>query len=260
LAMDDEVWDTTVFSKNRDRLIEGEIASRFFMAVGGQLEKTGLLSDEHFTVDGTMLEAWANRRSFQKKANPPQRGSGYGGKRLLRDTHESRTDPEARLYRKCNAGAAEPSYLGHVVTENNHGLIVAACVTQAGARAERDAALALLDQGPSRKRRTLGADKQYQEPRFVEALRARNVVPHIAEYERGNLQRNSLRAEERNDPEFVQSQKNRKLVEQSFAWIKHWAGFRQVKLRGRRRVEWLFQIAAAAYNLVRITRLRPART
>jgi transposase len=260
LAMDDEVWDTTVFSKNRDRLIEGEIASRFFMAVGGQLEKTGLLSDEHFTVDGTMLEAWANRRSFQKKANPPQRGSGYGGKRLLRDTHESRTDPEARLYRKCNAGAAEPSYLGHVVTENNHGLIVAACVTQAGARAERDAALALLDQGPSRKRRTLGADKQYQEPRFVEALRARNVVPHIAEYGRGNLQRNSLRAEERNDPEFVQSQKNRKLVEQSFAWIKHWAGFRQVKLRGRRRVEWLFQIAAAAYNLVRITRLRPART
>ena len=260
LAMDDEVWDATVFSKNRDRLIEGEIASRFFMAVGGQLEKTGLLSDEHFTVDGTMLEAWANRRSFQKKANPPQRGSGYGGKRLLRDTHESRTDPEARLYRKCNAGAAEPSYLGHVVTENNHGLIVAACVTQAGARAERDAALALLDQGPSRKRRTLGADKQYQEPRFVEALRARNVVPHIAEYERGNLQRNSLRAEERNGPEFVQSQKKRKLVEQSFAWIKHWAGFRQVKLRGRRRVEWLFQIAAAAYNLVRITRLRPART
>lgn len=260
LAIDDEVWDATVFSKNRDRLIEGEIASGFFAAVGGQLEKTGLLSDEHFTVDGTMLKAWANRRSFQEKADPPQRGSGYGGKRLLRDTHQSRTDPEARLYRKCNAGAAEPSYLGHVVTENNHGLIVAACVTQAGARAERDAALVLLDQGPGRKRRTLGADKQYQEPRFVEALRARNVVPHIAEYERGNLQRNSLRAEERNSPEFVQSQKKRKLVEQCFAWIKHWAGFGQVKLRSRRRVEWLFQIAAAAYNLVRITRLRPALT
>src|SRR5216683_2099149 len=118
LGIDDEVWDATVFSKNRDRLIEGEIASRFFMAVGGQLEKSGLLSDEHFTVDGTMLEAWANRRSFREKA-----------------------DPEARLYRKCNAGAAEPSYLGHVLTENNHGLIVAACVTQAGTRAERDAAL-----------------------------------------------------------------------------------------------------------------------
>jgi transposase len=259
LAIDDSVWDATVFSKNRDRLIEGEIANRFFGAVRGQLEKSGLLSDEHFTVDGTMLEAWANRRSFHEKADPPQRGSGHGGKRLLRDTHESRTDPEARLYRKCNAGAAEPSYLGHVLTENDHGLIVAACVTEAGTRAEREAALALLDEQGSRKRRTLGADKQYQEPRFVEALRARNIVPHIAEYERGNLQRNSLRAEERTSAEFVQSQKKRKLVEQSFAWIKHWAGFRQVKLRSRRRVEWLFQMAATAYNLVRMTRLRAAQ-
>src|SRR5580704_12769396 len=258
LAFDDPVCDATVFSKNRDRLIGGKIASRFFEAVRVQLEKSGVLSDEHFTVDGTMLEAWANRRSFREKADPPERGSGHGGKRLLRDTHESRTDPEARLYRKCNAGAAEPSYLGHVLTENDHGLIVAACVTEAGTRAERDAALALLDQCRSRKRRTLGADKQYQEGQFVEALRARNVVPHVAEYERGNWQRNSLRAEERDSPEFVQSQKKRKLVEQSFAWIKHWAGFRQVKLRSRRRVEWLFQIAAAAYNLVRMTRLRPA--
>lgn len=258
LGIDDPVWDATVFSKNRDRLIAGEIASRFFVAVREQLEKSGLLSDEHFTVDGTMLEAWANRRSFREKADPPERGSGHGGKRLLRDTHESRTDPEARLYRKCNAGAAEPSYLGHVLSENHHGLIVAACVTEAGTRAERDAALALLDQQRSRKRRTLGADKQYQEPRFVEALRARNIVPHVAEYERGNLQRNSLRAEERNSAEFVQSQKKRKLVEQSFAWIKHWAGLRQVKLRSRRRVEWLFQLAAAAYNLVRMTRLRAA--
>ncbi len=259
LAIDDQVWDATVFSKNRDRLIAGEIASRFFVAVRGQLEKSGLLSDEHFTVDGTMLEAWANRRSFREKADPPERGSGQGGKRLLRDTHESQTDPEARLYRKCNAGAAEPSYLGHVLTENNHGLIVAATVTQAGTRAEREAALVLLDQHRSQKRRTLGADKQYQERQFVEALRARNIVPHVAEYEQGQLrQRNSLRAEERDSAEFVQSQKKRKLVEQSFAWIKHWAGFRQVKLRSRRRVEWLFQIAAAAYNLVRMTRLPAA--
>jgi transposase len=260
LAMDDAVWDATVFSKNRDRLIAGEIASQFFAAVNRQLEESGLLSDEHFTVDGTLLEAWANRRSFREKAEPPERGSGHGGKRLLRDTHESRSDPEARLYRKCNAGAAEPSYLGHVLTENDHGLIVAACVTEAGTRAEREAALVLLDQRPGGKRRTLGADKQYQERQFVEALRARNIVPHVAEYERGNLQqRNSLRAEERNSPEFFESQRKRKLVEQSFAWIKHWAGFRQVKLRSRRRVEWLFQIAAAAYNLVRMTRLRTAQ-
>lgn len=250
LAIDDEVWDATVFSKNRDRLIEGEIA-----AVRGQLEGSGLLNDEHFTVDGTMLEAWANRRSFREKAFPPERGSGHQGKRLLRDTHESSTDPEARLFRKSNAGAAEACYLGHVLTENQHGLIVGACVTEAGTRAEREAALDLLDRGAKGRRRTLGADKQYQEPRFVEALRQRDIVPHIAEYERGNLQRNSLREEERNSAGFQQSQRKRKLVEQSFAWIKHWAGFRQVKLRGRKRVEWLFQIAAAAYNLVRMTRL-----
>jgi transposase len=258
LAIDDAVWDATVFSKNRDRLIAGEIASRFFEAVRGQLERSGLLSDEHFTVDGTMLEAWANRRSFREKAEPPERGSGHGGKRLLRDTHESRTDPEARLYRKCNAGAAEPCYLGHVLTENEHGLIVAACVTEAGTRAEREAALVLLDQGRSKPRRTLGADKQYQDREFVAALRSRGIVPHVAEYEQGQLrQRNSLRAEERESAEFVESQRKRKLVEQSFAWIKHWAGLRQVKLRSRRRVDWLFQIAAAAYNLVRMTRLLP---
>ena len=256
LGMDDEVWDATVFSKNRDRLIEGEIASLFFAAVRGQLERSGLLSDEHFTVDGTMLEAWANRRSFREKEDPPERGSGHGGKRLLRDTHESTTDAESRLYRKCTAGAAKPSYLGHVLAENEHGLLVGACVSEAGTRAEREAALRLLDGMRFGPRRTLGADKQYQEPRFVEALRNRNIVPHIAEYERGSLQqRNSLRAEEREGPGFLQSQRKRKLVEQSFAWIKHWAGFRQVKLRSRRRVEWLFQMAAAAYNLVRMTRL-----
>lgn len=255
LAIDDAVWDATVFSKNRDRLIEGEIAARFFAAVGKQLDGSGLLSDEHFTVDGTMLEAWANRRSFREKADPPEQGSGHGGKRLLRDTHASSTDPEARLFRKSNAGAAEPCYLGHVLTENQHGLIVGACVTEAGTRAEREAALVLLDQGAKGRRRTLGADKQYQEPQFVAALRQRNIVPHVAEYERGNLQRNSLREEERNSPSFQQSQRKRKLVEQSFAWIKHWAGFRQVKLRSRKRVEWLFQIAATAYNLIRMARL-----
>jgi transposase len=258
LAIDDDVWDATVFSKNRDRLIAGEIAARFFVAVRGQLERSGLLGDEHFTVDGTMLEAWANRRSFREKADPPERGSGHGGKRLLRDTQESTTDPEARLFRKCNAGASEPCYWGHVLADNRHGLLVGARVSQAGTRAERESALDLLDELQRDKPRTLGADKQYQEPGFIEALRQRKIVPHVAEYERGNLQqRNSLRPEERNNPGFLQSQRKRKLVEQSFAWIKHWAGFRQVKLRSRKRVEWLFQMAAAAYNLVRMSRLVP---
>jgi transposase len=259
LTMDEDVWDATVFSKNRDRLIEGEIAAGFFAAVRGQLESSGLLSDEHFTVDGTMLEAWANRRSFHPKPEPPERGSGRGGKRLLRDTHESHTDPEARLYRKCNAGAAEPSYLGHVLTENTHGLIVGACVSEAGTRAEREAALRLLDEAGGKRPRSLGADKQYQEREFVAALRQRGIVPHVAEYEKGQLRvRNSLREEERASAGFVHSQRKRKLVEQSFAWIKQWAGLRQVKLRSRRRVEWLFQLAAVAYNLVRGARLRAA--
>jgi hypothetical protein len=143
-----------------------------------------------------------------------------------------------------------------VLAENHHGLIVGACVTEAGTRAEREAALVLLDQRGPGPRRTLGADKQYQEPGFIAALRERNIVPHVAEYERGPLQRrNRLRAEERESVGFAQSQRKRKLVEQSFAWIKHWAGFRQVKLRSRKRVEWLFQLAAAAYNLVRMNRL-----
>ena len=256
LGIDEAVWDATVFSKNRDRLIEGAVAQRFFAALREQLERSRLLSDEHFTVDGTMLEAWANRRSFREKPEPPQRGSGDQGKRLLRDTHESTTDAEARLFRKCSAGAAEPCYLAHVLTENRHGLIVATSVTQAGTRAEREAALEMVAQYEAGKRRTLGADKQYQEPGFVKALREHNVVPHVAEYERGNLQqRNSLTLAEKLDPGFVQSQKKRKLVEQSFAWIKQWAGFRQVKLCTRKRVECLFQIAAAAYNLVRMRRL-----
>src|ERR1700724_1947374 len=179
LGIDDAVWDATVFSKNRDRLIEGEIAARFFAAVRGQLERSGLLSDEHFTVDGTLLEAWANRRSFREKADPPERGSGHRGKRLLRDTHESSTDREARLFRKCNAGASELCYLGHVLADNRHGLLVGARVSQAGTRAERESALDLLDQLSRGRRRTLGADKQYQEPGFIAALRQTNVGPHV---------------------------------------------------------------------------------
>lgn len=261
LNIDDEVWDVTVFTKNRDRLIEGEIAAQFFAGVRGQLERAGVMSDEHFSVDGTLLEAWANRRSFREKADPPKRGSGKDGEKLLRDTHESTTDPQARIYRKSHAEPAKPSYLGHVITENRHGLIVAATVTEAGNRAERDAALDLLDRQKSRKKRTVGADKQYQEPQFIQGLRARDVVPHVAEYGEGtwNTRKNSLRNEERNHPGFVQSQRKRKLVEQCFAWIKQWAGLKRVKLRGQRRVDWIFQIACAAYNLVRMQRLLAAQ-
>jgi transposase len=262
LGMDDEVWDVTVFTKNRERLLEGEIAGRFFDRVMEPAREAGLLSDEHFTVDGTLIEAWANRRSFHAKKDPPKKGSGSEGRKLLRDTHESESDPEARLYKKSTAGEAQPSYLGHVLTENRHGLIVGACVTESGARAEREAALAMLlpmrqrEGRGERKAVSLGADKAYQGEKFIAALRAMDVVPHIAEYEKEvGISKNWLTQSEREDPGFVLSQRKRKLVEKVFAWIKAVAGLRKTKLRKRRRVDWAFRLAAAACNLIRLAKL-----
>lgn len=259
LEMDDEVWDVTVFTKNRERLIAGEVAQKFFAAVLKQAQATGLLSDEHFTVDGTLIEAWASRRSFEKKAEPPQRGTGARGRKLLRDTHESKTDPEARLFRRSQAAESRPSYLGHVITENRNGLVMAACVTQSSSKAEREAGLAMLSQvSDGRRKITLGADKGYQEEHFIAGLRARQVVPHVAEYAACKNWPNWLRAEERDDPGFVESQKKRKRVEQVFGWLKHTAGLRQTKFRGRRRVEWMFRLAVSALNLLRMQRLLAA--
>jgi transposase len=259
LEMDDEVWDVTVFTKNRERLMAGEVAQKFFRAVLKQARGAGLLSDEHFTVDGTLIEAWASRRSFVEKPEPRQRGTGARGRKLLRDTHESKTDPEARLFRRSQAAESRPSYLGHAITENRNGLVVAACVTQSSSKAEREAALGMLPQISNGQRRiTLGADKGYQEREFLQGLRRWRVVPHVAEY--GGKPRpwlGGLRAEERNDPGFEVSQQKRKRVEQVFGWIKHVAGLRQTKFRGRRRVEWMFQLAAAALNLRRLQRLLP---
>jgi len=257
LEMDDEVWDVTVFTKNRERLIAGEVAQKFFAAVLKQARSAAWLSDKHFTVDGTLIEAWANRRSFVEKKDPPQRGTGARGRKLLRDTHESKTDPEARLFRRSQAAESRPSYLGHVITENRNGLVVAVCVTQSSTKAEREAALAMLPQiSDGRRRITLGADKGYQEREFLHRLRRWQVVPHVAEYSgKPRPWLGGLRAEERNDPGFPQSQKKRKRVEQVFGWIKHVAGMRQTKFRGRRRVEWMFRLAAAALNLRRMQRL-----
>jgi transposase len=256
LEMDDEVWDVTVFTKNRERLIAGEVAQKFFGAVLKQAQGAGLLSDEHFTVDGTLIEAWASRRSFVEKKEPPQRGTGARGRKLLRDTHESKTDPEARLFRRSQAAESRPSYLGHVITENRNGLVRAACVTQSSTKAEREAALAMLPQVSDGKRKiTLGADKGYQEEHFIAGLRGRQVVPHVAEYAACKNWPNWLRTEEREDPGFAQSQKKRKRVEQVFGWLKHTAGLRQTKFRGRRRVEWMFRLAVSALNLRRMQRL-----
>jgi transposase len=256
LEMDDGVWDTTVFSKNRGRLIEADVSQQLLVAVVEQARARQLLSEEHFTVDGTLIQAWANRRSFKEKSEPPDRGPGARGGKLLRDTHESSTDPQARLYRKSSARAVVPSYLGHVITENRNGLIVAAMATQAGTAAERQAALAMVKRLKRRGRITLGADKSYQEEGFVRALRRADITPHVAEYEPNPKWPNWLTEAERSDPGLAVSQKRRKLVEKSFGWMKQ-DRLRQVKLRGLKRVDWLFRFTAAAHNLLRLSRLIP---
>jgi transposase len=256
LEMDDAVWDATVFSKNRERLIEAEVSQQLLLAVVEQAREKQLLSEEHFTVDGTLLQAWASRRSFHEKPDPPDRGTGARGRKLLRDTHASTTDPEARLYRKSSSGAVVPSYLGHLITENRNGLVVAALATQAGNAEERRAALKMLKRLKRGKAMTLGADKSYQDEEFVRGLRAERVAPHVAEYAPNPKWANWLTEGERTDAGFVVSQRKRKLVEKVFGWMKQ-GRLRQVKVRGLRRVDCLFQLAAAAHNLLRMSRLIP---
>ena len=271
LNIDEPVWDVTVLTKNRERLLDGNIAQAFFDQVLAQANRHGLLSDEHFTVDGTLLEAWANRRSFHPKVEPPERGSGTGGQKLLRDTHESGTDPEARLYKRSAAGEAKPSYLGHVVMENRHGLVVQSKVTASGTREERKAALEMVTRIVQQVRAkqkpgeavgaiTVGGDKGYQEQTFIQGLRELQVIPHIAEYKTNPQWPNWLTTREREHPGFAISQGKRKLVEKIFGWIKWVAGLRKTKFRGRRRVDWMFTFAAAASNLVRLVKLIPAQT
>jgi transposase len=262
LEMDDPVWDVTVFTKNRERLIEGAISQQLLLGVVEEAGAHDLLSEEHFTVDGTLIQAWASARSFREKKDPPQPGSGTGdgGRVLLRDRVESTTDPDARLYRKASADRSVPSYLGHALMENRNGLVIAAEASLAGTDAERASALHLLDSAPIRRsgvRLTLGADTQYQAAAFIEALRRRSVAPHVSEYVQGNLGKNHLTDAERSDPWRSVSQRRRKLIERVFGWSKLNRPLRQVKLRGLKRVDWFYRLTVAAYNLVRMRKLIP---
>lgn len=267
LEMDDPIWDVSVFTKNRERLIAGEVSQRLLEAVLVEAREHGLLSEEHFTVDGTLIEAWASARSFKEKSDPPGpgQGSGSGGEVLLRDKVESTTDPDARLYKKATADKAVPAYQGHALIENRSGLVVAAEATQAATVAEREAALRMLDRSlPQVERRpeqelTLGADTQYQDGRFVAGLRDRAVAPHVSEYTQAgrNLSKNSLTEEERTDPRRSISQQKRKLVEKVFGWAKLIGSLRQVRLRGIERVDWLHRLVMVGYNLVRMRKLIP---
>ena len=229
LEMDDAVWDVTVFTKNRERLIEGAVSQRLLESVLVEAREHELLSEEHFTVDGTLIQAWAAARSFKEKCDPPAPGAGSGhkGEVLLRDKVESTTDPDARLYKKASADKAVPSYQGHALIENRNGLVVAAEATLAATVAEREAALRMLDRAVAAKDKrdpeqkiTLGADTQYQEEKFIEELRQREVAPHVSEYTQGgsNMGKNSLTEEERADPRRTISQRKRKLIERVFGW------------------------------------------
>ena len=261
--MDDEVWDVTVFTKNRERLINGGVSQELLEAVLVEAGENNLLSEEHFTVDGTLIQAWAAARSFEEKSDPPKpgEGSGYGGEVLLRDKVESKTDPEARLFKKATADKSVPSYQGHALMENRNGLVVGAEASQSATNAEREVALELLDRvlvtRHPEQEVTVGADTQYQEEKFVEGLRQRKIAPHISEYVKGNLGKNSLNETERADPRRTISQRKRKLIERVFGWSKLDRPLRQVKLRGLKRVDWFFRLAITAYNLVRMRRLIP---
>jgi transposase len=258
LNPDDGVWDVTVYTKNRKRLMQGDISARLLASVVEQARAAKLVSEEHFTVDGTLIEAWANRRSFQPKDPAQVVGTGARGKKLLRDKVESATDPDARLYSK--GGPSEPCYLGHVISENRNGIVMAACATKADKKAEPKAALQMLDKirrPAAATEVTLGADKAYQTEEFIVGLRERKIVPHVAEYAPNPKFPNFLTEEERNHPGFGISQSKRKLVEKVFGWGKQQRPVKQIKLRGVARVDWMFRLVMAAHNVVRLVRLMP---
>lgn len=261
LEMDDRVWAPTVFTKNRDRLLDGEVAEAFFHQVLEEARKRKLLSDEHFTVDGTLIEAWASLKSFQKKQGPPSDRDddpgnptvNFHGEKRKNDTHASTTDPESRLFTKSSGQAAKLSYMGHVLMENRNGLVVKARLTQATGTAERDAAVEMLEDLGGSQRVTLGADKGYDTRGFVDSCRELGVTPHVAQRQRSAVDHRTTRHDG-----YVVSQRVRKRVEEIYGWMKTIGLMRKTRHRGKRRVAWAFVFAAAAFNLVRIRNLEIA--
>ena len=262
LGIDDPVWSPPTFTKNRDRLLDGEIAAAFFEAVLIHADTARLLSHEHFTVDGTLLEAWASQKSFKPRDTPPDppRPGGnpsvnFRGHRRTNATHQSMTDPDARLYKKAVGRPAQLAYGAHLLMENRSGLIVNACVLPADGYGERDAALVMTD-GLAGGRITLGMDKGYDVPAFIATLREMDVTPHVAQHT--TKRRSGIDGRTTRHPGYAVSQRKRKLVEQAFGWIKTVGGLRKLRHRGGRLVNWIFTFGAAAYNIVRLRRLLPA--
>ncbi len=263
LNMDDSVWDVTVFTKNRDRLLEGDVASAFFEQVLAQARAKKLLSDEHFTVDGTLIEAWAGQKSFKRKDVPPEPPPDdpgnpdvdFHGQRRKNETHQSTTDPDCRQFRKSKGTTAQLCYMGHVLMENRHGLVVKSTLTQATGTAEREASLEMVQVIPSPRRITLGGDKNYDTRDHVDALRSLNVTPHVAQNDTNR--KSAIDARTTRHPGYAVSMRKRKRVEEIFGWMKTVGLMRKTRHRGRERVDWMFTFTAAAYNLIRMRNLAP---
>jgi transposase len=261
LNTDDPVWNPTTFTKNRDRLLDGHIAEKFFARVLALARKDGLLSDEHFTVDGTLIEAWAGHKSFKPKGSKGDRPDDPGnptvdfrGQKRSNDTHASTTDPDARLYRKSFGTESKLCFAGHVLMENRNGLAVDADLTEATNRSEREAALRMIKKAARGQRLTVGADKAYDTKGFIGGMRELGVTPHVA----AKMRYSSLDGRTTRHDGYVISQRKRKLVEEIFGWVKTSAGLRKTRHRGKRRVGWIFRFALAAYNLIRIRNLARA--
>jgi transposase len=271
LGVDDSVWDHSTFSKNRDRLLEGQIAAKFLTAVLAQPQVKRLLSSDHFSVDGTLIEAWASIKSFRRKdgSDNDSQGTGRNTERNFHkekrsnETHQSTSDPDARLYKKGDGQPAKLCYIGHALMENRHGLAVGGGISQAMGTAEREMALQLVDGRCRRRRRiTLGADKAYDVTQFVHDLRDRLVTPHIAIdghlSKTGKRRKTAIDARTTRHAGYDISQCCRKRIEEVFGWIKSSAGLAKVKLRGRARVDAAFTLALTAYNLIRLPKLLAA--
>jgi transposase len=265
LNADEEVWDATTFSKNRDRLLEADVAKQFLAQVVGQARAKGLTSDEHFTMDGTLLEAWASVKSFQPKEGkqpPPPDDPGnptvnFRGEKRSNETHESKTDPDAKLARKSDGKEAKLSYSGNLLVENRNGLIVSSEVFEANGTAERHAALVMLEQLPGTKPVTVGGDKGFDTHAFVAECRNLRVTPHVAQnHERPGG--SALDERTTRHAGYRLSQRKRKRIEECFGWLKTIALLRKVRHRGIFKVDWMFAFACAAYNLVRMRNLAAA--
>ncbi|HEX8414780.1 MAG TPA: IS5 family transposase [Sphingomicrobium sp.] len=263
LGVDEPVWDHSTFSKNRDRLLDGDVAARFLSAILAQPRVRRLLSSDHFSVDGTLIEAWASMKSFRPRDEPDRPDGGDAGRnptvefraeKRSNATHASTTDPDAMLYRKGSGMEAKLCFIGHGLMENRSGLLVDARLTRVSGHAERLAALEMIEPHADRSRAiTLGADRGYDAADFVEELRTLSVRPHVAQ--NVSRRRSAIDRRTTRHPGYAASLRARKRIEEAFGWIKTVAGLRRTKLRGLEKVDWSFTFAAAAYNLIRLPKL-----